>query len=352
MSNQHSSIYRYLVGVGNNAALLNGTFPTNTGQFAILSPTGGAAPSTAGSDFIVAVKTATGSIRTDVINRAKLRYASAVCNVPAVSPVIDILNMCATCNSEAFIKVRFRSANVWQLNGTDFVKTYALRNDCCTGQAADCVAMVKSFRDQINADPKKLFTAVAIGVVEGVTTVLDNVALSTWDASEGNCPGIRLTANGIAVADFCGIPYIYDYPTGVSIDATVQGFNCCSPATTVTTTTQPVYAEGAGADIKYLEWSNAANAQNGTTPVITESGVVFNRDLNAAAGTSYAQITLAVNDVTNGTFLTYQDPKTYVFALPINQNTAADPFVKRLDVLLGLSPTLQSRLTGCFTFTP
>lgn len=352
MSNQHSSIYRYLVGVGNNAALLNGNIPTNTGQFAIVSPTGGAAPSTAGADFKVLVKTATGMIQTDVINRAKLRYANAVCNTAAVAPVIDILDMCATCNTEQFIKVRFRSANVWQLNGTDFVKTYALRTECCTGQSADCVEMVRQIRNQINADPKKLFTAQAIAVVEDVTTVLNDAALDTWDSGADGCPGIRLTGVGPAIADFCGIPYIYDYPTGVSIEATVQGFKCCSPATSVTQVTQPVYADGAGADIKYLEWSNAANSQNGTPPVITESGVVFSRDLNAVAGTQYAQITLALNDVVNGTFLTYQDPKTYVFALPINQNTAADAFVKRLDVLLGLSPTLQSRLTGCFTFTP
>ena len=350
MSNQHSSIYRYLVGVGNNAALFTGAIPTNTGQFAIVSPTGGAAPTTAGSDFKVLVKTATGIVTTDVINRSKLKYANAYCPTTPVAPVIDILYMCATCNTEAFLKVSFRSANVWQLNGTDKLKTYALRTDCCTGQTASCIELVRSIRNQINADPDKLFTAQAIGRASGTTSVLDDAALTAWNVATNGCPGIRLTGVGQAIADFTGIPYIYDYPTGVSISATVRGFSCCSPATSVTQITQPVYAEGAGADIKYLEWSNAANSQNGTPPIITDSGVVFSRDLNAVATTNYAQITLALDDRTNGTFLTYQDPKTYVFAIPTGQSTAADLFVKRLDTLLGVAPTLQSQLTGCFTF--
>jgi hypothetical protein len=351
MSNQQSSIYRYLVGVGNNAALLNGTFPTNTGQFAILSPTGGAAPSTAGSEFIVAVKTATGSVRTDVISRAKVKYVNAYCPTTAVSPVIDITYMCATCDAEAFIKVHFTSANVWQLNGTPKVKTYALRTDCCTGQTASCIDLVRTIRDQINADKDKLFTASAIGVASGTTSVLNDAQLTAWNVATNGCPGIRLTANSTPVSDFCGIPYIYDFPTGVAIAANVRGFSCCTPATTITQITQPVYAEGAGADIKYLEWSNAANSLNGTPPVITDSGVVFSRDLNAVATTNYAQITIAVDDVVSGAFLTYQEPKTYVFAIPTGQNTAADAFVKRLDVLLGVAPTIQSSLTGCFTFT-
>lgn len=351
MSNQQNSIYRYLVGVGNNAALLNGTFPTNTGQFGIFSPTGGAAPSTAGSEFYVAVKTANSSVRTDIINPAKVKYVNAYCPTTAISPVTDILYMCATCNAEAYIKVAFRSANVWQLNGTDKIKTYALRTDCCTGQTASCIELVRSIRNQINADPDKLFTAVAVGVSGGNTTVLNDATLTSWNVGTNGCPGIRLTANSIPVADFTGIPYIYDFPTGVSFDTTIKGFSCCSPATTVTQITQPVYAEGAGADIKYLEWSNAANAQNGTPPIITDSGVVFSRDLNAVAGTNYAQITIALDDVVDGSFLTYQDPKTYVFAIPTGQNTAADAFVKRLDVLLGVTPTIQSQLTGCFTFT-
>jgi len=346
MSNQHTSVYRWLVGVGNTAATVNGTYPSTTGQFAVMSPTGGAASSTEGADFMLLVKTATGDVRTGVINKAMLRYANATCNVAAVSPVIDVRGICAVCDTAQSIKVRFRAANVWQLDGTDYVKTYTFYNTCCTADSADCVALVQSIRDQINTDEQGLFTAVATNPTDNTT--LDNTALASWDADADGCPNLRLTAVGQSIASFCGIPYIYDYPTGVSFDVTLDGFNCCSAATTVQVTS-PVYAEGAGADVKYNEWSNAANAQNGTVPVITESGVVFSRDLNASDATSYALITIAVNDTVNNTFITYPDPKTYVLALPINQNTATVALVRRIDDLLGTN--LEASLAGCFTWS-
>lgn len=345
MSNQHNSIYRWLVGVGNTAATVNGTYPSTTGQFAVMSPTGGAAPTAEGTDFMLVVKTANGDIRTDTINKSMLRYANATCNVAAVSPVIDVRGICAVCDTSQAIKVRFRSANVWQLDGTDYVKTYAFYNTCCTAGEPDCVALVRSIRDQINADEQNLFTASARNPDDN--TELNDAALDTWDADADGCPNLRLTANGQSIASFCGIPYIYDYPTGVSFDVTLDGFNCCT-GSTVVQVTAPVYAEGAGADVRYNEWSNASNAQNGTVPVITESGVVFSRDLNAADATSYALITIAVNDATTNTFITYPDPKTYVLALPINQNTATVALVRRIDDLLGTN--LEGSLTTCFTF--
>lgn len=345
MSNQHTSIYRYLVGVGNTAATVNGTYPSTTGQFAVMSPTGGAAPSTEGADFIVLVKRANGDVRTDVINKAKVRFANAVCNTASVSPVIDVRGICGICSADQGIKINFRYANTWLYDGNDLPQSFIYTNQCCA-DSADCVALVRGLRDQINADQKNLFTASARNPNDN--TELNDAALDTWDAEADGCPNLRLVANAQAVADFCGIPYLYEFPTGVSFDVTTYGFGCCSPVTSVVEVTAPVYAEGLGIDIKYLEWANAANSQNGTPYVITESGVVFGRDLNAAAGTSYAQITIAVNEDATHTFTTYPEAKTYVFALPINQNTASVAFIRRLDDLLGT--TFETSLDGCFTF--
>lgn len=349
MSVNHS-VPRVLVGANNIAlqAAGSGFNALTQREFGFFTPNGVSITTGAeGDDFILAVGLESGFVRTDVINKKNLVYATASCPSAVTSPVVDLRNICALCSPNTDgqgIKVHFTAANVWLTDGPRaFIKSYDAGVECCT--APNCVELVRTLRNLINADTDALFTATARNPTTNAE--LNDAALDAWDSDANGCPDLRLTANGQSIADFCGIPYQYYYPSGVSFEITTYGFQCCSPKPTTVVVTAPVFGNGLGADVKFLEWSAAPTAQNGEPLPFYGHDVVVSRMLNAVPASTYALITLAVNDPHTSGYLTYQDPKTYVIAIPTGASTTADPLVTLLDTLLGTD--LESSLT-CFTF--
>lgn len=350
MSDQIVAVRRTLVGSGDQALYVSGK-PNGlaAGQMGVFDENGDALTTVALGETVqdkifVAVGLGNGKFRRTpgYIKAASLKAVNFQCYTAAVQKIVDIEDMCSECDGERYIKIIVTSSNAWTGYGyNQYVKTFAAREGCCTGSVT-CKAILKDLRDQINNDDEGLFTAVATNPSNDAT--LNDAALDSWDYGANGCPNLRISANAQAVSDFVGIPELYDWPTGVAFEVVAKGFQCCADGTTVTVDTEITYAEGAGADIKYLEWTDAGNAEAGPYRQ-TVSGVVTPITTNAVAGGTYHQLNLLYTEPIAGDTgaMQYSDPKEAIIAMP--SGTTAVTLWTVLDDQLGT--TLETTEGAC-----
>jgi len=345
-------VQRTLVVKNDNVVLPAGNYTTDLlpGQLGLFfgesgtSFTAATATATVGTPFTVAVGLGPGKFRKSagMIKSTNLRSANVQCYVPAVTKVVDVMNICAECAADYALKIEISSSNVWHQYGMQpFTQTATYTTACCTEGTPDCLILAQALRNSVNNDPRQLFTAT---LMNPAALDLDDLPIneSTYDSEVSGCPVIRLTANAQYLADFCGIPELYSFPSGVDFKVGTVGFNCCTPNATTVTVRDVVYAQGEGADIKYMEWFDAGNAE--ARPYrLTESGVTTNVMLNAEAGQTYAMLSLAYDDPHEAGSTLHSEPKALVVGIPCTSTrlaAIADAFEKVLGTGLGIKTAL------------
>jgi hypothetical protein len=290
------------------------------GQIGIFNATTGLSitSGTATTPFFIAVGTANGYRRSPgTILSANNLKTNVACYTAAVTKIVDVRGICAECATDYAIKVDISSFDKSHEYGYQpFMKTVTYTSPCCTDGSASCLELAQGLRDAINDDPRQLFTAYLLDpddVAVGASVINE----TTWDVDTDGCPVIRLIADAVAIADFCGIPETYTFPSGTDFVVSTQGLKCCTPASTVVTVRDVVYAKGAGGDIKYMEWADAGDAEVGPYR-ITESGVTTAVDLNAVGSSNYALLSLDYLDPHETAGQVMTAPKAAVVAIPCN----------------------------------
>lgn len=342
------TVRRTLVAKGSSALLGAGATPETLaeGQLGVFSALTGLSI-TSGSTttpWYIAVGTANGYRKSPGTIRAANNLVSNVaCYTAAVTKIVDVRGICAECATDYAIKVDIYSPDQSHEFGYQpRFQTVTYTSPCCTDGSASCLELAQGLRDAINDDPRSLFTAYLLDP-DDVSVGAGVIDEETWDVDTDGCPVIRLIANAASIADFCGIPETYTFPTGVNFEVSTQGLKCCTPASTVVTVRDITYAVGAGGDVKYMEWADAGDAEVGPYR-LTESGVTTATDLNAVNSSTYALLSLDYTDPheTAGQIVT--DPKAAVIAIPCN--TAVLLTLGNALDTLGLSG-IDTALTAC-----
>jgi len=323
------------LGAGNTVGDLAegqiGLFDANTN---LSLAAGGASAST---EFFLAVGTATSHIKSaGTIKAANVRNAQFECYTAGQPPIFDFVNLCADCNKDYVIKFDITTANAYVGYGMQpLYKTFVAREDCCDGSgAADCIDVIKDLRDQMNADNDGIFAAIATNPSNNAE--LNDAALDSWDVDANGCPNLRVTINAPALARFCNIPNTYSFPTGISVQPSMQGFNCCTPKGVITEVQGVLYPQGAGADIKFEEYDAAGNSGQAFSHYRqTESGVTAEIDYNSSQSETYVQLVIEYDDPHTNAFNTYDAPKSAKVAMPSGDSATIAAFAGIVDAILG-----------------
>jgi len=180
------------------------------------------------------------------------------------------------CGDEIGVKVEIRNQEAYRLNGyNQVVKNYVVPTSECvdcdtTCEDVNCAAILTSLVDLINADPDAVVTAT-----QAVPTDCDGTSL------DGE---LILTVNPKALKDWCNINLGYFFPHQTQIIVTpIEGFE----ATAITT--DMVFEDGAGYDIKQLEYEAGGwNGKPGPYRASELMGVAFEGfQYFAVVGTKY-----------------------------------------------------------------
>ena len=149
-----------------------------------------------------------------------------------------------TCGDEIGVKIEIRNQEAYRLNGyNQVVKTYLVPTSECTDcdsscEDLSCIAILTSLVDLINADPDSVVTATQV---------------APDAACDGGVTGAQgkliLTVKAAVLKDWCTVNLGYFFPHQTEIIVTpLEGFE----ATTIDTAM--VYEDGAGYDVKQLEY--------------------------------------------------------------------------------------------------
>lgn len=284
------------------------------------------------------------------IKAKNIREVNTACYTAGVSKMIEFSDLCSECNGEFGISFNITSSSAWTEYGFNLLKkSFTSTPACCTGTDGNVLTLLQDFIDQLNNDPDGIFEAYAIDPDDSgdpAATALTSSELAAWDVSADGTPSLVVIFNPIALADFCGIPNLYSWPTGVNVEAATYGFTCCSPASATTTIQDIVYPIGEGIDAKYAEYYDASNADGDTYP-LTVSGVTSATKLNADATVNYNIVTITYDEPIGADYGNYSDPKSVTIYAPYQGSNLANFWTILDQQLAGYPTAIATAITAC-----
>ena len=257
----------------------------------------------------------------------------------------------ANCETEYGIKLELRNQEIYRTQGyNQFTKTYTMKTSCCDGCEPTCPSgdaneITKQLYININNDTSGLVKAnikPRAGAVlpSGVTVDANgNLTLAQVDtimaanAANGNPANFVYTNLEIetvpqTIQDFSAVSLNYMYPRQtVAILTKVGDFKCSG---TVTTTQTAVFEEGAGIDVKQLEYQ-AKGWTESPYRVSTVNGVADNRLYITDASGKYDVFALTYDQFSLGGWLEYFHNQATVLAIPTADATTRAGIVAILD---------------------
>jgi hypothetical protein len=190
-----------------------------------------------------------------------------------------------TCGDEIGVKIEVRNQEAYRLNGyNQVVKTYLVPTSECTdcdSECSDvnCAAVLTSLVDLINADPDGVVTATQSAPTDCDGTTLDGKLI--------------LTVKGNTLKDFCTVNLGYFFPHQTQIIVTpLEGFDATTIATAM------VYEDGAGYDVKQLEYvAGGWNGKPGPYRIYNDGFPQAGFQYFAQIGTNYDVMHLSYDQV-------------------------------------------------------
>ena len=247
----------------------------------------------------------------------------------------------ANCETEYGVKLELRNQEIYRTQGyNQFTKTYTMKTSCCDGCKPTCPSgdaneITKQLLVNILNDPSGLITARAVArqaitaanipgftggnLVKGaVVTDANLAAIMAFNATQTNVANFVYTDLEIetvtqTIQDFSAVSLNYMYPRQtVAILTKVEGFKCTG---SVVTTQTAVFEEGAGIDVKQLEYQ-AKGWTESPYRVSTVNGVADNRIYITDGSGKYDVFALTYDQFSLGGWLEYFHNQASIIAIP------------------------------------
>ena len=257
----------------------------------------------------------------------------------------------ANCETEYGVKLELRNQEIYRTQGyNQFTKTYMMKTSCCDGCEPTCPSgdaneITKQLYININNDTSGLVKAnikPRAGAVlpSGVTvdangnlTIAQVDTIMAANAAQTNPANFVYTDLEIetvpqTIQDFCSVSLNYMYPRQtVAILTKVGDFKCSG---TVATTQTAVFEEGAGIDVKQLEYQ-AKGWTESPYRVSTVNGVADNRIYITDASAKYDVFALTYDQFSLGGWLEYFHNQASIIAIPTADATTRNGLAAILD---------------------
>lgn len=257
----------------------------------------------------------------------------------------------ANCETEYGIKLELRNQEIYRTQGyNQFTKTYMMKTSCCDGCEPTCPSgdaneITKQLFINISNDPSGLVKAnikPRAGAVlpSGVTvdaqgnltlaqvdTIMAANAAQT-DPAKYIYTDLEIETVPQTIQDFSAVSLNYMYPRQtVAILTKVGDFKCSG---TVATTQTAVFEEGAGIDVKQLEYQ-AKGWTESPYRVSTVNGVADNRIYITDASAKYDVFALTYDQFSLGGWLEYFHNQASIIAIPTADATTRNGLAAILD---------------------
>ena len=242
----------------------------------------------------------------------------------------------ANCETEYGVKLELRNQEIYRTQGyNQFTKTYTMKTSCCDGCEPTCPSgdaneITKQLYININNDTSGLVKAnikpragatLPAGVTvdaQGNLTLAQVDTIMAANAAQANLANYVYTDLEIetvpqTIQDFCSVSLNYMYPRQtVAILTKVGDFKCSG---TVATTQTAVFEEGAGIDVKQLEYKTKGWTES-PYRVSTVNGVADNRIFITVANAKYDVFALTYDQFSLGGWLEYYHNQASIIAIP------------------------------------
>ena len=257
----------------------------------------------------------------------------------------------ANCETEYGVKLELRNQEIYRTQGyNQFTKTYMMKTSCCDGCEPTCPSgdaneITKQLYINISNDPSGLVKAnikPRAGAVlpSGVTvdaqgnltlaqvdTIMAANAAQT-DPAKYIYTDLEIETVPQTIQDFSAVSLNYMYPRQtVAILTKVGDFKCSG---TVATTQTAVFEEGAGIDVKQLEYK-AKGWTESPYRVSTVNGVADNRIYITDASAKYDVFALTYDQFSLGGWLEYFHNQASIIAIPTADATTRNGLAAILD---------------------
>ena len=257
----------------------------------------------------------------------------------------------ANCETEYGVKLELRNQEIYRTQGyNQFTKTYTMKTSCCDGCEPTCPSgdaneITKQLYININNDTSGLVKAnikpragatLPAGVTvdaQGNLTLAQVDTIMAKNAAQTNPANYVYTDLEIetvpqTIQDFCSVSLNYMYPRQtVAILTKVGDFKCSG---TVVTTQTAVFEEGAGIDVKQLEYQ-AKGWTESPYRVSTVNGVADNRIYITDASAKYDVFALTYDQFSLGGWLEYFHNQASIIAIPTADATTRNGLAAILD---------------------
>ena len=257
----------------------------------------------------------------------------------------------ANCETEYGVKLELRNQEIYRTQGyNQFTKTYMMKTSCCDGCEPTCPSgdaneITKQLYININNDTSGLVKAnikprAGATLPAGVTVdAQGNLTLAQVDTIMAANAAQTDPANFVytdleietvpqTIQDFCSVSLNYMYPRQtVAILTKVGDFKCSG---TVATTQTAVFEEGAGIDVKQLEYQ-AKGWTESPYRVSTVNGVADNRIYITDASAKYDVFALTYDQFSLGGWLEYFHNQASIIAIPTADATTRNGLAAILD---------------------
>ena len=257
----------------------------------------------------------------------------------------------ANCETEYGVKLELRNQEIYRTQGyNQFTKTYMMKTSCCDGCEPTCPSgdaneITKQLYININNDPSGLVKAnikPRAGAVlpSGVTvdaqgnltlaqvdTIMAANAAQT-DPAKYIYTDLEIETVPQTIQDFSAVSLNYMYPRQtVAILTKVGDFKCTG---SVETTQTAVFEEGAGIDVKQLEYKTKGWTES-PYRVSTVNGVADNRIFITDANAKYDVFALTYDQFSLGGWLEYFHNQASIIAIPTADATTRNGLAAILD---------------------
>lgn len=367
---RNNDVFHLLVTKGNQAILakdkkVTELLPGQLGVFDFYSNTSIDATSTElPKNFYLAVGVGSGANTVDIqksagshIQGKNTVFYSFRPYTPGQAMKVQLKNYVADCETEYGIKLEFRNSEIYRTQGyNQFTKAYTMKTSCCKGCSPTCPSgdaneITRQLLINIANDPaglvigraiaRQALTAATHGVSAdiakgGVVSDANLAAMMAFNATQPDNSTFVYTDLEIetvpqVVSDFCSINLKYfNLRQTVILASKIAGFECNG---TVETTQDVVFEEGAGYDVKQMEyftkgWTDSPYRVSGLYGLANETAFVTD------ASAKYDIFAITYDQFSLAAWQDFLHHQASVIAIPTADTVTRDGVAAILDKLL------------------
>ena len=286
-------------------------------------------------------------------------------HTPARPMKVKLKKYTAYCEFEVGVKLELRNQRIYNTQGfVQFSKTYVAKMPNCKRcgdrcQEVDSNLITKQLYINIMNDPSKLVKAKIFE--RGTTNELTLAQLEanitfniTAPAANRKYSDIEIETIPENVNDFTSVSLDYVYPRQTLALLSISDGSDFNGEIEVTQT--PVFEEGAGIDLKQLEYFTKGWTES---PYRTSAiwNVADNKVYNTDASKNYDQFVISYDETSEGGWAKYDMAQSTIIAVPADEQTTSQGIVKILDAIAKrvsnnfaeLDPAVQAAVSNATT---